>query len=191
MTKRRRTVAATLVGMALAIGAPGAASAAEGGARELEVEYGTGPVTIEELKAIGNYTSVSTGGARLVAGPPSGQATIQATRTWQRTHTTTWRDLGVTVATHAANTTWSGDGNGRMYSSPKAVSTDVGTMPGISTRNRSAKWDWYNAGQGKTAQSNSYVDIILGIPTKWGVIGATQSSRIRVQVNGYGGAGRL
>jgi hypothetical protein len=112
--------------------------------------------------------------------------------TWTRDATNTYKNaFGNTIIRHTAIIQWSGSGSGTLYSTPKALNNDTYAITGINKRSSSAAWDWYTAGAGKTGQSNNVATFLLGIPTPWGNIGQTTTSRIINQVNGYGGMGRI
>lgn len=183
----RRAVATVAIGSLAALAPLSVAQASEV-APTPEIQE-TPELTLDDLREIGTVSSVSTGMSDLTRSPSA--AVAAKNTTWQRTYSRTWKDAGITLATHRMNISWTGDGNGRLVTSPRSISTDVGTALLVSATNKKSSWDWYTAGKGGTGQGNSYTDIVLGIPTKWGNVGATQSSRIRVQVNGYGGAGAL
>lgn len=100
-----------------------------------------------------------------------------------------WRNykslVGLTVARHDSWTTWTWSG-GYLYSSPKGIDVDWWTAPLNNYKSHSQKWDWFTAGQGGTGRSNTQVQFVFGVPTPWGPVGSSYTSRIRTTVNGYG-----
>lgn len=112
--------------------------------------------------------------------------------TWTREATNTYRNaFGVTLMRHTAIVQWSGNGNGTLYSSPRALNNATYQITGITRTGVGAEWDWYSARSGGTGQAVNTADWLIGIPTPWGGIGTTHHSLIINQVNGYGGMGRI
>lgn len=99
--------------------------------------------------------------------------------------------FGVTLMRHTAIVQWSGNKNGLLYSTPKALSNVTYQFTGVSRTASKTGWSWYQAKQGGTAQSKNNVSWLIGIPTPWGGVGTTHHSVILNQVNGYGGMGRI
>jgi hypothetical protein len=99
--------------------------------------------------------------------------------------------LGVTLMTHTAIVQWTGDGKGKLISSPKSLDNSTYQFTGVTRTGVSAKWSWYTAGKGGTGQAVNKASWLIGIPTPWGGIGTTHESVIINQVNGYGAMGRI
>lgn len=94
--------------------------------------------------------------------------------------------VGLTVAKHYSTTTWT-YGGGTLYSSPRGIDVDWWTAPLNNYKSHSKKWDWYTTGKGGTGRSNTQVVFVFGVPTPWGPVGSSYSSRIYTTVNGSGG----
>lgn len=93
--------------------------------------------------------------------------------------------VGIAVAKHYATTYWT-YGNGYLYSSPRGKYNDWWTAPLNYYSGQSAIWDWYKTGYGGTGRSNMQVRFTFGVPTPWGPIGSTYTSRILTWFNGWG-----
>ncbi|MBY6277503.1 hypothetical protein [Symbiobacterium thermophilum] len=117
-----------------------------------------------------------------------GGLSTQATKyTKTVTITRSFKSLaGLTVAKHYSRTTWT-YGGGTLYSSPRGIDVDWWTAPLNNYKTHSAKWDWYTTGKGGTGRSNTQVQFVFGVPTPWGPVGSSYSSRIYTTVNGNGG----
>lgn len=90
--------------------------------------------------------------------------------------------VGLTVCRHKAITTFTYDGQ-KPYSSPRGIDTDTWTALFNHVGSQSEQWDWYLAQQYGTGRSNSRVAFVFGVPTPWGPVGATTTSRIYTNVN--------
>ncbi len=120
--------------------------------------------------------------------PAIGVAEVEAQSVWTRTVqvTRTYYSLvGLAVARHYATTWWT-YGGGYLYSSPRGYANDWWTAPLNYVTGSSGQWDWYHVGQGGTGRSNLQVTFVFGVPTPWGPIGSTYSSRIFTWFNGWG-----
>ena len=117
--------------------------------------------------------------------PEGDVSALASTRTV--TVTRSFKSLaGLTVAKHHSTTTWT-YGGGTLYSSPKGIDVDWWTAPLNNYKSHSQKWDWYTTGYGGTGRSNTQVQFVFGVPTPWGPVGSSYSSRIYTTVDGYGG----
>lgn len=92
---------------------------------------------------------------------------------------------GLAVAKHHATTWWT-YGSNYLYSSPKGYDNDWWTSILNYKTGDSGKWDWYNTGTGGSGRSNLQVTFEFGVPTPWGPIGSTYSSRIYTTVRSDG-----
>ena len=72
----------------------------------------------------------------------------------------------------------------RSTAAPRGIDVDWWTAPLNNYKTHSSKWDWYTTGKGGTGRSNTQVQFVFGVPTPWGPVGSSYSSRIYTTVNG-------
>lgn len=174
MRKPRRLVPVVTAGLLMLMGATAlAGSLQDSGMGAASAVKAPASAFIEEKVTVSNRK-------------PQGDVSLLATvRTV--TITRTFKSLaGLTVARHDSTTTWT-YGGGYLYSSPRAISVDWWTAPLNNYKSHSATWDWFTPGQGGTGRSNTQVVFVFGVPTPWGPVGSSYSSRIHTTVNGNGG----
>ncbi len=104
--------------------------------------------------------------------------------TWIRTFKSL---LGVPVARHYAHTTWTCSPHVNfMWSGPRSLNSDWWTLPPTFMTSYSETWDWFHTGFGGTGRANHHMAFVFGVPTPWGPIGSTFSSRIWTLVRADG-----
>ena len=114
--------------------------------------------------------------------------TVQIKSWWIVTRSTTWIRtfkslLGVPVARHEAHTMWTcAPLENFMLSGPRSLDTDWWTLPPTFMTSYSEKWDWFVTGFDGTGRANHHMAFVFGVPTPWGPVGSTFSSRIRTLV---------
>jgi len=94
--------------------------------------------------------------------------------------------VGLTVCRHKAITTFT-FGSQRLYNDPRNIDTDPWTALFNYVGSQSEQWDWYQSQLYGTGRSNSRVTFVFGVPTPWGPVGSTTTSRIYTNVS-YTGA---
>jgi|GEM_PF-2202677 len=174
MVKPRRLVPVVTAGLLMMMGATAlAGSLQDSGMQAAPAVKAPASAFIEEKVTVSN---------RSAQGDVSAMATVRTV-----TVTRTFKSLaGLTVARHDSTTTWTFSG-GYLYSSPRAIAVDWWTAPLNNYKSHSAQWDWFYSGQGGTGRSNTQVVFVFGVPTPWGPVGSSYSSRIYTTVNGNGG----
>lgn len=91
--------------------------------------------------------------------------------------------FGITIATHNATTYWSYNGTAILTGYAHGAYNGWWTAPGLWVDGSSSSWDWFNS---SNARSNNKIVLHAGIPTPWGPVGSSRTSRWLTTVYGNG-----
>lgn len=85
--------------------------------------------------------------------------------------------LGIILAVHYGTIAWTSDGM-FLFDQPRYTFNDWWTFPPHFVSDESASWTWFDPGFGGTGKSNLRLVFTFGVPTPWGPIGSSHTSRI-------------